>query len=145
MDEKKSLNNDYDIQFLKIGPERGKNFQEIGKKDYRATLKLISTAPSVPIVEITQPSGVIFPKEFFPNQTTFPGDLWKIVNGYYTPSVEDAKKADEIVYKCITDKEKFIDEKTKLDNYTEDQQQSIRQQLNNIESRYLEYHRQYVG
>lgn len=101
------------------------------------------------ITEITNPAGVIFPKEFFPNQKTFSGDAWKFVNGYFTPTVENAKKADEIVYKCITDQEKFIDNKTKLYNYSEDQLKSEKEYyidlLNNIESRYSQYHRQYVG
>jgi len=137
------IDDDYNLQFLKIDPERGKQFQQISKENYRATLKVISTAPPVPVTQITNPDGIIFPKEsanYHPGFDEVTTDLW-------SPTIDDAKKAEQIVQKCISNKDHLVDDMIK--DYPEDQKKHARdyemENIQNIAKNYADYKRQYVG
>lgn len=67
----------------------------------------------VPITKVSNPPGAIFPKESIGNhQKGFEG-VGIATIGLWNPSIEEAKKADQIVKECIANKEKIAEDKIK--------------------------------
>lgn len=142
----RQIGEDYALKFLKIDPERGKQSQEIRKADYRATFKVVNTMePEVPIIEIINPSGVIFTKEAL-MYNPFIGIGIETTDSW-TPSIDDAKKTDQIVKKCISNKEKIAIDIVKFypEQKREEEKKFYVGILEKIEPIYFDYKRQYRG
>ncbi len=136
------LTEDYDIQFTHVEPVRGKQSREISKSKYKVTLKLKNTAPSFQIVEIKNPSGIIFPKDG-PNYR--PG--FKEAEGSWSPLEVDVRKADEMVQKYISDPQQTA--RNIVASYPKGNQINAQKYLSDrickISKIYPKYRRQYVG
>jgi hypothetical protein len=148
--QKQEINLDYVLEFLKIEPERGKQFQEIPKEDYRATLKVTSTELPAPVIEVSDPEGVIFSRESllfmgFKEGITHDPDFE--TTSFWDPSIDDVKKADDIVKRCLSDKEKILEDKFKdwKGNDPGKAKEIDLEILNKIEPVYKDYRRQYIG
>ncbi|MGB4773589.1 MAG: hypothetical protein WBP45_00315 [Daejeonella sp.] len=105
LDKTQYLTENYDIVFTGVKPERGKHSQQIQKSDYRVNLLLRSANPSFTITEIKDPVGVIFPKN---EPTNRPG--LESAQGSWSPSIEDVKKADELVLKYISEPQQLSED-----------------------------------
>jgi hypothetical protein len=136
------LTDTYDIGFISVNPERGKQSQEIPKSSYKVTLKLKNTAPSFQVVEIKNPSGIIFPKD---GPSSRPG--FKETNGSWSPLEADARKADGIVQKYLENPQQVArDIKTNNPGRsTINDQNSLADRIIEIAKIYPQFRRQYLG
>ncbi len=144
------INDEYILKFVNVTPDRGKQFEQIDKKQYQAVFAIEPKHRSLPspVIEMKDPNGAIFPKESLPphNFKRFQS-VGAPTIGYWTPSLEEAQKADDLVKRCVVAKEQTIEQKLKdyMGKEKESEKAFYLEVLKKIEPVYSEYMRQYIG